>query len=372
MSAVLIVRATANEDATYTYITSSGVANAYDTNNAINGTAGKPNPIYRVKFQTSALVAKAGQEVSIFAYCNPSPELAKEIADGNWNVDMSESIVAADNDAIWTPNSFLMTSALPASKILPSEFDMNNTYNKVQTPFNLGTVQVERVAARFDYAVTTEVNGEKLTADNCFPIYDYVPEENLEEGEGAVKPTIQGYVTITDLALINEAKNFYLLPRVAANTGEGKDAMADMSKVTILGKEDPTNWVISPSTQDYFYQLVEGFNPAAPGTLNFTSVSSLTEECNTENWVNATKEYKIWRYTTENTIRSVAAQKRGITTGVVFRGEISGVEGSALGESIKSGKAIYAHDGIMYGNLDSLMNYVSRNPRSGVSIDFQT
>lgn len=259
---MLVVLASSSTDAsgnvTYTYITSSGVANAYDTDNQVPGAASKPNPIYRVKFQTSALVAYAGQEVSIFAYCNPSPEMAKAIAAGEWNVDMSESIVSADNDAIWTANSFLMTSALPASKTLPTVEAMNNTYNTVQNPFNLGTVKVERVAARFDYAMTTTVDGNDLDTPNCFPIYDYVPEDkdNLEENEGVVTPTIQGYVTITDLALFNEAKNFYLLPRVAANTGEGQDAQADMSKITILGQETPTNWVISPSTQDYFYLLL--------------------------------------------------------------------------------------------------------------------
>lgn len=373
VSAVLIVLASSEKDAednvTYTYITSSGVANAYKTENSINGTAGQPNPIYRVKFQTSALVTYAGEEVSIFAYCNPSPELAKKIAEGNWDVNLTESILSADNDAIWTANSFLMTSALPASKTLPSLEQMNTKYNNVQTPFNLGTVQVERVAARFDYAMTTEVNGEKLTADNCFPIYDYVPEKdsNLEAGEGAVKPTIQGYVTITDLALINEAKNFYLLPRVADSNADGNAAT---EKITILGKETPDNWVISPTTQEYFYQLTETYNPATDA--KFTSVSTLNEACNTNDWKPGTNNYKIWRYTTENTIPSVAAQKRGISTGVIFRGEISGVEGKALDGSIKSGKAIYAHDGIMYGNLDSLMTYVSRHPRSGVSIDFQT
>ncbi len=381
VSAVLIVLAEASTDAsgnvTYTYITSSGVANAYDTNNAQTGTTGRPNPIYRVKFQTSALMEYAGKEVSIFAYCNPSPALAKSVADGNWTVDMEEAITSADNDAIWTANSFLMTSALPASKALPSVDDMNNTYNKVTNPFNLGTVQVERVAARFDYAMTITVGeGEKATkldTPNCFPIYDYVPEDekNLEEGEGAVTPTIQGYVTITDLTLINEAKNFYLLPRVADNTGEGMDAAADMSKITVLGQETPFNWVVSPSTQDYFHQLTEAYNPASEN-VKFTAISTLNEACNTAKWEGATEDYKIWRYTTENTIPSVKEQKRGITTGVVFRGEISGKEGSTLDGAIKSGKTIYAHDGIMYGNLDSLMVYVSRNPRSGVAIDFET
>lgn len=382
VSAVLIVLASSEKDAednvTYTYITSSGVANAYKTENSINGTAGQPNPIYRVKFQTSALVTYAGQDVCVFAYCNPSPELAKKIAEGKWDVDLTESILSADNDAIWTANSFLMTSALPASKTLPTEAEMNNTYNRVQNPFNLGTVKVERVAARFDYAMTTVVNGKNLDRANRFPIYDYVPEEednlqkdkethDYENGEGPVTPTIQGYVEITDLALINEAKNFYLLPRVADSNADGNAAT---EKITILGQETPDNWVISPTMQEYFYQLTETYNPATDA--NFTAVSTLNEACNTNDWKPGTNNYKIWRYTTENTIPSVAAQKRGISTGVIFRGEISGVEGKALDGSIKSGKAIYAHDGIMYGNLDSLKTYVSRHPRSGVSIDFQT
>lgn len=386
VSAVLVVLASSVTDAegkiTYKYITSSGVANAYNTENSINGTAGQPNPIYRVKFQTSALVTYAGQDVCVFAYCNPSPELAKKIAEGKWDVDLTESILSADNDAIWTANSFLMTSALPASKTLPTEAEMNNTYNRVQNPFNLGTVKVERVAARFDYAMTTVVNGKNLDRANRFPIYDYVPEEednlqkdkethDYENGEGPVKPTIQGYVEITDLALINEAKNFYLLPRVAS--GNENNTAADMDNITVLGQETPLNWVISPTMQEYFYQLTGEFDPLED--VFFTNVYTINEACNTEDWIPGNEDYKIWRYTTENTIPSVAAQKRGISTGVIFRGEIIGVEGSDLAASIasgaNSGKALYVHDGIMYGDLDHLLAYISKNPRSGVSIDFQ-
>lgn len=354
---------------TYRYITDSGVCNSYEAAGEDNDgtpTTGKNNPVYKMRFSSTDLIEYAGKEVCLFAYCNPSAQLAENVKE-KWTddgVNMQREIQVADNADIWVKSNFLMTNALESTVTLPSVEAMNTMYNKPENPFLLGKVLVERVCARFDFSETTL---EEDLGPNKYPIYEYIADTS-EGGESV----LQGYVTIDGMSLFNEAKNFYYFPRVAATKGTGDEESADMTKVTLLGYETPMNWVVSPENKEFFYSLS---TKPRPDSFIYTTLSDIksNDADNNENWNQDNKfgEYNIWRYVTENTIPTIADQKNGISTGVLFRGYISAEEGTKLEIAIKSGDPIYAHDGIMYGNLTQLKEYVSKYPRSSVSVAFQ-
>ena len=356
VSSVIIVLASKDKTTgAYTYITDSGIVNADQVANGTDGAAGVPNPLYRVKFDTNALLDYAGQNVEVFAYCNPTETL--KVALKNWNVDLIYTILEAE-DEIYATNTFLMTNALEATTTLPSESQMQTIYNKPTNPANLGTVKVQRVSSRFDFAQTQITDMKTL---NTYPIYEYLTDPNQQ--------TLQGTVTLDGMALFNEAKTFYLLPRVA-NSNNAADG-PDMNTVTLLGKETTNNWVISPTktASDWCYGLQSEPNPSS---FKYTLFSSLQTDDNPQNWDEGNKtDYKIWRYTTENTIPSISGQQHGVSTGVLFRGYITGEEGTKLAAAIGKLATIYAHDGIMYGSLEDLKEYVSKLPESSVGIAFQ-
>lgn len=372
VQSVLVILASKDEKGAYSYIADSGICKAYE---ATAGTGDSKNPVYRLKFNTTALAPYAGKVIYLFAYCNPSAALVDGI-DKRWDINLTREIKHEDKAEIWADNNFLMTNASVSEKTLPSEVDMNTIYNKPQNPYPLGKVEVERVSARFDFAGMT-VNGAdgKELAPNTYPIYEYIGEP-----DGTQSQNLQGYVEIEGLSLFNEAMKFYYIPRVAANNGMvGYDAAPDMSKIEILGKETPDNWVISPTLNaaDYFYSL-EG--KPLPETFAYTSVSTILkendeDENNDWNSENSKADYHIWRYTTENTLGGVNEkfQRHGCTTGVLFRGIIHAVDGSKLAEAMadKTYKSLYVFNGIMYGNQSQLFDYISKNPRSDVSLAFQ-
>ena len=370
VQSVLVILASKADDGTYSYITDSGICKAYE---ATAGTGDAKNPVYRLKFNTTALTPHAGKNVHLFAYCNPRADLVEGI-DKRWNIDLTRTIADEDKSEIWADNNFLMTNASVSVKTLPSETDMNTVYNKPQNPFDLGKVQVERVSARFDFAgMTVKGTDGKDLAPNTYPIYEYIGES-----DGTQSQNLQGYVEIDGLSLFNEAKTFYYIPRVAENTGTGPEAEPDMTKVEILGKETPDNWVISPALTagpaDYFYNLQ---SKPLPSSFTYTPVSTIlgNDEDENKDWNsdNSKADYHIWRYTTENTLAGVnkTFQRHGSTTGVLFRAKISAVAGSDLDKAITAKEPVYAFNGIMYGSQAQLIDYISKNPRSDVSVALQ-
>lgn len=375
VQSVLVVLAKKDETTgKFSYVTDSGICNAYDASQTPSDTK---NHIYKLKFSTTALAEYADQEVYVFAYCNPSARLVEEvIGQGKWGVDLERTIADPDNAEIWSKNNFLMTNGMVSKTKLPSVYDMNNKFNHISKPCDLGRVLVERVCARFDFAQTSVQHEGKDLDPNVYPIYEYVADKDGQFGSGSMG--LQGFVNIDAMALVNEATKFYYLSRVAPNEGQGQAAHPG-TPITILGQETPNDWVISPAktNADWFYSFIpnpEGKLPDPSSSLfKYTAIADLNEEDTDNDWNSEKKryDYKIWRYTTENTIDLVSDQKYGSTTGVVFRGYLSAPEGTKLATAITSGKPIYSHEGIMYGNLDQLKVYVSKYPRSAVSIAWQ-
>lgn len=333
VSEVLVVITDATDDK---FITGSTVTNLIPTGS---------NTTYVVPFNTNKLVNYVEKPVNIYVYCNPTSELKKGLeSEDGIDVNATYTLTSATDETIWsitdgdnnTKNGhFLMTNADDDyERTLPANLD---NYKVESNPFDLKTIKVERAAARFDY---------KSSANT----YTLMEDEN---GDPEVT------VTLTDMALVNLSKEFYYLRRVSAD--------GTSTNAAIGGTETNTNYVVdtdyewkgkySEETTDKASHFFYVYNPNSASTTDYawTSISSLTSEDNDESWnsgENANvdrKGYKIWRYATENTIPAqVSNQKKGITTGVVFKGEIKGVS-EGMKTLLNGTNTVYVFDNILWG-----------------------
>lgn len=371
VGSVLVVLATQEDNGDYTYITS----NLADAHTSTSSSTARPT--YNIQFETRELLAKAGKEVYVFAYCNPTTKLVEAAKNGFTNGFVNETGNIEDA-SIWTANGFLMSNAYVTSSTLPSETLMNEFYNTPENPFNLGVVKVERTAARFDFKQTTVAGQNKA---NLYPIYNL---ENSEiDGDGNVsQKELLGYVQLDGMALMNVAKNYYYLPRVS---DDGMD-----QNVTICGPETTKNYIVSPFAtqkaadkldlsfirQNYLYNcLPEDATALTFNTLTYEPLSTAIGPDKDENWGNIPgfdkTGYNIWKYTVENTIPDVETQRKGITSGIVFKGHIVPVEGSKLAEAMNGTNVIYAFNGVIYGDLEMLKETVAAKPVSSLAETFK-
>ena len=250
---------------------------------------------YVAKFDTKALVAGTTYKVYIYANCS-----APAAVDVNAVSEASVAEMTADN-------KFWMTNAYDAADVtLPSDLA---AYTQPNTPLSLGSHTVERSMARFDYK-----------AKNAGNVYDM--------GAGLS-------LTLTDAALINQSKAHYVFRRVADN---------NTATPVVGGVETPSNWVVDT---DWTNKTKAGFNAQleAPASWSWTSLSSLTADDNYND------NYKIWCYAKENTVPSIAAQKHDVSTGVVFKAEITAGETASaeVKAALASGKRIYVFNNKLYG-----------------------
>lgn len=319
-----------------------------------NSVATMPDPVasdvYTIMFEDEQIKELKDQKVYIFAYCNTDLDPSAIMNNFNDLADMKTTIAsAAVGQGIWQSGNFMMVNApnqdeVP-SKDMPDERTLINNFNSPEKALNLGTVDVARVAARFDY---------KVTNDNKYEIVDAT--------DGT---TVLANVELTDMAPLNIAKTFYTLPRVSA---DGTD-----NAWTICGNEVFDNYVVSPffrqkQAADITSLFDNFFFPTANSplydTYSYTNINTwyndnTTQDDNDENWNAEKKEgYKIWRYVTENTIPGVDEQRKGISTGVVFRGKITNAKG-LMGEAMAAKQAVYAYSGTYYGGIANLRRVVA-------------
>lgn len=329
VSEVLVVITDATEGDTYDkFITGSTVTNLIPTGS---------NTTYVVPFNTNKLVDYAGDPVNIYVYCNPTSELKNGLeSEDGIDVNATYTLITATDETIWTKNKFLMTNAdKDYKRTLPANLD---NYKVESNPFDLETIKVERAAARFDY--------KSSDADETY---------TLMEKDGKAEVT----VTLTDMALVNLSQKFYYLRRVS-DDGTNTSAI-------IGGTETNTNYVVdtdydwkSGSTiTDYSGHFFYVYNQnSASADYTWTSISSLTnnDDDNNNSWNtnNSKGDYKIWRYATENTIPAkVSNQKKGITTGVAFKGEIKGVS-DRMKTLLNGTNTVYVFDNILWGTWDDV------------------
>ncbi|MDD6508571.1 MAG: Mfa1 family fimbria major subunit [Bacteroidales bacterium] len=250
---------------------------------------------YVAKFDTQALEAGKTYKVYIYANCS-APE--------TFNVNAVSEATVAEMTA---DNKFWMTNAYAAEDVkLPIDL---SAYTQPNTPFNLGSHTVERSMARFDYK-----------AKNA-NVYDM--------GAGLS-------LTLTEAALINQSKAHYVFRRVADN---------NKATPVVGGVETPSNWVVDT---DWAGKNKDGFDAQleAPANWSWTSLSGLTVDDNYDD------NYKIWCYAKENTLPTIDAQKHNVSTGVVFKAEITAGESASaeVKAALASGDSrIYVFNNKLYG-----------------------
>ena len=65
------------------------------------------------------------------------------------------------------------------------------------------------------------------------------------------------------------------------------------------------------------------------------------------------------------------AQRKGITTGVLFKGKINIVEGSTLAKNVKDNEPVYMYNDVIYGGIDALAKAAELAPVSSLADDFK-
>lgn len=390
VGSILVVLAKKDDNGNYEYLTSNrGEAHKVSTTDN--------RPTYNMQFETRKLIDMVTgitdpaqlPSVYVFAFCNPTSQLI-EAAEGGFADGFVDAQGKITDASISINNNFLMANAEIAAKQLPSEKAMNETHHTPDKPFFLGTVKVSRVTARFDFKQTRSDGG----VYNKYPIYDYNVSDVDENGNVQNSKVVMGYVTLTHMALMNEALEYYYLPRVS-----------DSDKWTnpdICGAETPSTFVVSPwyaekhapslsldfITKNYRSSVKEGTDVefwtsdgAVFENLEYDAFADLTVEDNKDNstWgtgmqLEQKNGYYIWKYVTENTIPGVNDQRRGITTGVVFKGYIEAASAtSELGQVIAAAEnPLYMYGGKLYGDLAMVKKFVldENNASSMLTEDF--
>lgn len=337
---------------------------------------------FTILFKDDAIRDHKGETIYLFAFCNSA------LTEGDFTgvtdlAQLAGKVTDKDNDAIWTDNSFLMVNALNKGvpqKELPAGLSDDNNYNSPEKALDLGTIYVSRVVSRFDFKVSSN------NAADTPNLYD-IKDVNSDTGE------VTAQVKLLAMAPFNIAKDFYYLPRVSAdgtNTGW-----------SVCGYETTSNWVVTPNFDkktntnvstllgNYFYNNTDpksedatlgDFNYGNEKYFNYTLLDNFAgiEDDNDENWGDTwggnKSGFKIWRYVSENTLPTVASQKKGLTTGVVFKAEIvNPKEGSTLANAMTKGDIIYSYNGTIYGNANDLRDVVAKLPEgSEMREDFLT
>lgn len=240
------------------------------------------NANYTATFESKKLVALAGQEVKVYVVANRQAHIN--------NLDNLVSDVK-------NGDLFLMSNAEEQSKgtgllTMPSEQELNTSHGTPQTAVQLGTIKVERLAARMDYQAAVENN-------------HYVFENATVD------------VTLKQMALLNEAKQQYEFRRVSADGTVG-------GTTTLLGVETPTNYVYdfdwnlkcttTGAGADYNMPMTQHVNNKS-GVGKYLTLQTATAD-----------KYKFMTYTMENTLPKVAQKDQMLyrdPTTVVFRGVLT-------------------------------------------------
>ena len=342
-------------------------------------------------------------EFHVFAFCNPSELLTQKMnaiararlagqEEVDWNgggatsYDLADLTGIVDEDPmkpgatpttsnnIWSPNRFMMANvsihkvSLPVKKtdwdqhaVSEDAFDLtglnDKDYSDGQPIDNGKSLQVERMAARFDYrdASGDISDGVKDDDDNPHNIYKVLGSMDSDAGTLGSRYNFVN-IKLSRIGLVNMAKEIYYLKRVSDDGREHKDGTQSW---TLLGKEHASpsfNYVVTPNADKknnntnvttvredggwYNFTLFDekgGYDKTAWSVYNLGDVTSNSDMDQWEG-VNG-KSYHIWRYCTENTIpagtnatnRENQLQDNIFSTGIVFKGKL--IAGQFLGRT---------------------------------------
>lgn len=287
------------------------------------------HPTWIAEFPSSQLVNGTVYDVYIYANCS-----AKQDLDATSNAGI---------DQMTAENKFWMTNAYTARQTAA----INLAAATKENPFDLGTHYVERSMARFDY----------------MPVNNNV----YEVATGTT-------VTLTEAALINQSKEFYLLRRVSDN------GTATGANFAIGGVELPANYVVDTdytekadgwkagleNNFDYHMTAPEGWDwqSIAPADLTQTdNWNGTTDGKHDGDYNHELNEYYVWQYVKENTIPGTTIQENGISTGVVFKGEIASTD-PTIAAAMTAGETIYVFEGVLYGSWNDIKALVDAGTAS--------
>lgn len=292
--------------------------------------------VYTATFQKEKLENVNDVTYEVYVVCNES--LSGDL-DLNKTYTLSTDNITSN---IAQDNSFLMTNAHKTEVTVTASHD----WSKNMTPgtaFNLGNVEVERAVARFDYAAKE--------TDNTYVI----PENTYK-------------VQLTDVALINMSKEFYYFRRVAADANAG-------TAVEVGGVEIQTNYVVDTDwaakrqhttgsvwntalNTNFFYHLTTD-----PTYESLTTIASNDED--NAAWTGNLNEYHVWRYVTENTIPGLDNQVNGISTGVIFKGQVV----DNAGTPVKGSENAYVFNNVFYNDWNAVETAAATDPKLQAAYD---
>lgn len=299
------------------------------------------------KQETSS--ADINPPINVFIYCNP-PEGFQEALESStdWINDVHTLANNADN-TLWLANGFLMTNEGLATRYFPYDFSTWNQFSSENNPFDLsgwnnrnqntsvdnltgrGTINVHRMAARFDFRDGSQLEGDGYNGIHGEP-FSYSVMNN-DAGELLVK------ATIINMSLVNILKKEYYLGRVSTATSNWS------TNYSLLALENANNYVVTPEAAgrtgselnknnnfSTYYQY-PFFGPdgkvATRGQGWFTTPvvnlfnahpDSVAKYPVDENY---SGNYHRWRYLTENTLMGgIEGQTNGGSTGIVFKTQL--------------------------------------------------
>lgn len=293
--------------------------------------------------------------IHVYIFCNPTNRLTSTLSNATIGTNgwVNETAVlteqpggtvveGADQDgsSIWGgsdhKSGFLMSTAIKShiEKFIPKSMNDWNNYNSKDKAFDLtgkngnidnskagSTIKVERSVARFDF----KDGSGNATAENTYNV--------VKDDEG--KTTMQ--IQLQRMGLVNMSKSFYYLRRVSVDGSSDGSVLCDT--------ELDNNYVVDTdvdfkkgdldATSDYagHFNFCLGnvtnntwsINEAAREQWYNVDIKTVLGSSENDNYGN--KEYKIWRYITENTIPAKEdgtndIQRNGISTGIVFKGKM--------------------------------------------------
>ena len=347
-------------------------------------------------------------EMYVFVFCNPTKDLLDvfngentQFGSASWlnatcEVTQNVDLTLNKNVGIWSSNSFLMNNVNLTKRELPKHLLDWEYYSSVNNPFQLsganavqgvenpvdnsrtdehpnrGSVLVERSVARFDFR-----DGSGNNNNTYQVLYNTNEQGDVTEAQPVVD------IQILKMCLVNMCNNFYYLPRVS------KNGLADGSDFRYCGAELP--WVRTGNTYSDGNYVVgpyaSVFGGEQPVTTNFTDYMNFpffedngsfnNEAMSSSRWdvvkvedviKNGTDDnytgsghgpgdYKVWRYVTENVIPvNQSKQVNGISTGVVFKGQLKG------NPKVGDGVTTYYEESWEKGNLENLSKCLNREP----------
>lgn len=349
--------------------------------------------------------------VNIFLYCNPTQTVIEYFAGLNGNptdwVNKTFTLTDTKDDAnkpvqdnsLWTQGKFLMTNESLATRYFPYDPNTWNQFNTANNAFDLsgmnnrgqsnevnnykdgGSINVQRVAARFDFRDGSQIEGPNNNGLTGSP-YTYKIIVDADQ-----KPLV--LAEIINMSLVNMLKEGFYLGRVATgtepdqwNTPWAATESGNNGGYQLLGLEkqwfastspnfsEPTggNYVVTPNPDERLgtalktnknfatYYKYPFFNPqgyvATRGFGWYTTPMSDFSDKNKYPEDNAGGNYQRWRYVTENTMAGGAAdQINGASTGIVFKAKLK--SGSALTENSVVGSENYNYwDAQLKNTLD--------------------